>query len=65
MKPGGKSKGIGISVLDNLSDIIELNMKNDENYVIQKYIENPLLYEKRKFDMRIWIVLISTQPYCA
>ena len=31
--------------------------------MIQKYIENPLLVDKRKFDVRAFMLVASTQPY--
>lgn len=33
------------------------------NYVIQKYIENPLILNQKKFDIRCFGFLVSTKPF--
>ncbi|CAI2375948.1 unnamed protein product [Moneuplotes crassus] len=60
-KPGENSnRGQHICVLDDLSMIEDyVNMGVRDCYIIQKYISNPLLINKRKFDIRCFSLLTS------
>ncbi|XP_054283024.1 tubulin glycylase 3A-like [Macrosteles quadrilineatus] len=65
VKPGAKSRGRGIQVFRKLEDIVArvgtLHSK-DPRYVIQKYIEKPLLIHNTKFDIRQWFLVTSAYP---
>lgn len=65
LKPGDKSLGKGIILMDCLTDIlnkINQSVKEGLQYVVQKYIERPLLVYKTKIDVRQWFLITSTYP---
>ncbi|XP_045777737.1 tubulin glycylase 3A-like isoform X3 [Maniola jurtina] len=62
IKPGCCSRGRGIRMASKLGVIINLLNKANTKYVIQKYIEEPLLIHETKFDIRQYYLVTSTYP---
>ncbi|XP_014487974.1 PREDICTED: tubulin glycylase 3A-like isoform X3 [Dinoponera quadriceps] len=65
LKPGDNSLGRGIILKNSLVDILaKINQATKEStqYVIQKYIERPLLVHKTKIDIRQWFLITNMQP---
>ncbi|CAH1104572.1 unnamed protein product, partial [Psylliodes chrysocephalus] len=61
LKPGNKCRGRGIYLVKSVSDVdrvMNLKMK----YVVQKYIERPMIIYKTKFDIRQWFLVTCVQP---
>lgn len=78
MKPIGKAQGKGIFLFNKLSHINDWKKDNRlkpdnpqaETYVVQRYIEKPLLIGGKKFDLRIYALVTSFNPlicylYCS
>ncbi|CAD8173564.1 unnamed protein product [Paramecium octaurelia] len=65
VKPGEfTNRGTGITVCQSLSEINKIISKKQVHsngkqftYLIQKYIEKPFLYNKRKFDIRCYFLI--------
>ena len=67
LKPGENSnRGMGVVVCDSLERINEKlrqtkfgNNGKLRTFIVQKYIEKPQLYHKRKFDIRCYMMITS------
>ena len=62
-KPSSGAQGDGLQLINEIWEISEL-LKRDE-YIIQEYIEYPLLVDKKKFDLRIYVILFGIEPMTA
>ena len=57
MKPTASSRGRGIYIVNNLRDVVK-----NEACVISRYLDNPLLIQGHKFDLRLYIVVTCYDP---
>ena len=58
VKPSGKSRGKGIYLTNELSEVQPI-----DGHLVQKYINNPLLLDNKfKFDLRIYVLVTSVNP---
>ncbi len=68
MKPGENSnQGNGIQVFDNIEEIAEMVKSSGDrpngkhrSYIVQRYLM-PFLYNKRKFDIRCYVLVTSVK----
>ncbi|EGR33863.1 tubulin-tyrosine ligase family protein, putative [Ichthyophthirius multifiliis] len=61
VKPNFLSRGRGIKCFNDLDKIFDYIVGKETQYVVQKYIERPLLISNKKFDLRQWVII---QNFC-
>jgi len=69
MKPTSRSQGKGIFLFNKLGQVkkwaagqMPASGKAAENYVVSRYIDDPLLIGGKKFDLRLYAVVCSYRP---
>jgi tubulin monoglycylase TTLL3/8 len=66
-KPSATGEGRGIELIYNLSafkaTLVSGLLQNNRTFVLQRYIERPLLLLGRKFDFRCFAMVVSSEPF--
>ena len=67
VKPGAKSRGRGIATFADLPKLLKYvdagtGSAQASQWVVQKYMENPLTIAKHKFDIRQWVLVVDWNP---
>ncbi|XP_029300490.1 tubulin polyglutamylase TTLL11 isoform X1 [Cottoperca gobio] len=62
VKPDGGSQGDGIYLIRDPSDLKLMVGSQAKQAVVQEYIQRPLLIDKLKFDIRLYVLLKSLEP---
>ncbi|EGR31656.1 tubulin-tyrosine ligase family protein, putative [Ichthyophthirius multifiliis] len=62
VKPAGLSRGRGIRTFQQLEPLLNYVIGKNVNWVAQKYMENPLTINKKKFDIRQWALVSEWNP---
>jgi hypothetical protein len=61
VKPHNRSQGKGIAVTNQLS-LIYSKLEKYSSLIVSHYVDNPLLINNLKFDLRIYVALTGVNP---
>ena len=59
---GSMCKGIQLSTPETFSRVAGAVGRSSRQYVVQRLVQNPVLYQGRKFDFRVFVVVTSMRP---
>ncbi|XP_065175307.1 tubulin monoglutamylase TTLL4-like [Sycon ciliatum] len=59
VKPMGRGEGNGIFITASVNDIVSRQL---DGYIVQPFLENPLLIENKKWDLRTYVLVSSISP---
>lgn len=62
VKPDGGCQGDGIYLIKEPSEVRQMGNLQSRPAVVQEYISRPLLIDKLKFDIRLYVLLKSLEP---
>lgn len=74
LKPTKGREGIGIKIVQNFEELKDFfqnevkkidfrKVKETDKWVIQEYIQSPMLYRKRKFHLRVYFLVVEKEIY--
>jgi hypothetical protein len=64
VKPENENRGRGIELATSFKELVATLMrKQGDAFIVQKYIERPLLYQGRKFDIRVLAVIDNDRNF--
>eukprot|EP00347_Sterkiella_histriomuscorum_P019520 403341319 len=62
-KPQGGAEGLGIFLLKQFKELPHYTFQQE--YIVQEYLDKPLLVDNKKFDLRIYVMVTSINPMIA
>lgn len=64
-KPTDGSQGEGIYLMRSMKDLPAVKFGASRGYVVQEYIDKPLIIDNKKFDLRVYVLISSVKPLIA